>query len=121
MVRRNIIASNPAEQVIKTFTATNQQGADIAFRPNFTGANNTIRDNFCLTYLQGAGPATAPCPNIRTEGVEEAAGRLTSPLNGEKGSNRPRIASSRLQMASAIASFLAVALGLGLLFTRVTV
>ncbi len=121
VVRRNIIVGNPAAQVIKTFVLANQQGADVAFRPNFTGANNTFKDNFCLTYIQGAGPATAPCPNIRTEGVEEAASRLTSPLNGEKGSNRPRIASSRLQMASAIASFLAVALGLGLLFTRVTV
>jgi parallel beta-helix repeat protein len=58
VVRRNIIAGNPAAQVIKTFTATNQQGADIAFRPNFTGANNTIRNNFCLTYLQGAGLQT---------------------------------------------------------------
>jgi hypothetical protein len=67
VVRRNIIAGNPAAQVIKTFTATNQQGADIAFRPNFTGANNTIRNNFCLTYLQGAGPATAPCPSIRKQ------------------------------------------------------
>jgi parallel beta-helix repeat protein len=69
VVRHNIIAGNPAAQVIKTFTATNQQGADIAFRPNFTGANNTIRDNFCLTYLQGAGPATSPCRRI---GKQEA-------------------------------------------------
>jgi hypothetical protein len=121
VVRRNIIAGNPAAQVIKTFVLANQQGADIAFRPTFAGANNAFKDNFCLTYIQGAGPATAPCPNMRTEGVEEAASRLTSPLNGEKGSNRPRIASSRFQMASAIASFLVVALGLGLLFTRVTV
>jgi hypothetical protein len=67
VVRRNIIAGNPAAQIIKTFTATNQQGADIAFRSNFTGANNTIRNNFCLTYLQGAGPATAPCPSIRKQ------------------------------------------------------
>jgi parallel beta-helix repeat protein len=67
VVRRNIIAGNPAAQVIKTFTAANQQGADIAFRPTFAGANNTIRDNFCLTYLQGAGPATAPCPSIRNQ------------------------------------------------------
>jgi parallel beta-helix repeat protein len=65
VVRRNIIVGNPAAQVIKTFTATNQRGADIAFRTNFTGANNSIGDNFCLTYLQGAGPATAPCPSIR--------------------------------------------------------
>jgi parallel beta-helix repeat protein len=73
VVRRNIIAGNPAAQIIKTFTATNQQGADIGFRPTFTGANNEITDNFCLTYIQGAGPATAPCPNIRREGVEEAS------------------------------------------------
>jgi|GEM_PF-1611093 len=121
VVRRNVIAGNPAAQVIKTFTAANQQGADIAFRSNFARTNNTFKDNFCLTYIQGAGPATAPCPNIRTEGVEEEDSRLTSPLNGEKGSNRPRTASSGFQMASAIASFLAVALGLGLLYARVTV
>jgi len=121
VVRRNIIAGNPAAQVIKTFTATNQQGADIAFRPKFAGANNTIKDNFCLTYIQGAGPATAPCPNIRTEGVEEEDSRLTSPPNGEKGSNGPGTAPSGFQMASAIATFLAVALGLGLRYTRVTI
>jgi parallel beta-helix repeat protein len=77
-VRRNVIAGNPAGQVIKTFTATNQQGADIAFRPSFTGANNEITDNFCLTYIQGAGPATPPCPSMTTQGVEEAANRWTS-------------------------------------------
>ena len=121
VVRRNVIAGNPAAQVIKTFTAANQQGADIAFRSSFTGANNEITDNFCLTYIQGAGPATAPCPNIRTEGVEEAANRLTSPPNGQKGSNGPRTAPSRFQMASAIASFLEVALGLGVLHMRVAV
>jgi len=121
VVRRNIIAGNPAAQVIKTFVLANQQGADIAFRPNFAGANNTFKDNFCLTYIQGAGPATAPCPNLRTEGVEEAASRLTSPPNDEKGSNGPRTAPSRFQITSAIASFLAVALALGLLYTRVTV
>ena len=53
VVRRNTIVGNPAGQVIKTFTAANQEGADIAFRPNFAGANNTFKDNFCLTYLQG--------------------------------------------------------------------
>jgi parallel beta-helix repeat protein len=121
LVRRNIIMGNPAAQVIKTFTATNQQGADIAFRPSFAGANNTIKDNFCLTYIQGAGPATAPCPNIRTEGVEEAASRMTSPQNGEKGSDGPRTVPSRSQVLSVIASFLAVTLGLGLLYTRVIV
>src|SRR6266851_4979171 len=93
VVRDNIIAGNPPGQVLKTFVAANQQGADIAFRPTFSGANNIIEDNFCLTYLQGAGPATAPCPNIRVEGVEEAASRLTSPLNGDNRSNGPRTAS----------------------------
>jgi len=121
VVRRNIIVGNPAAQVIKTFLLANQQGADIAFRSSFAGANNRVKDNFCLTYIQGAGPATAPCPNIRTEGVEEEASRLTSPLNGENGSNGPRTGPSTFQMVSAIASFLAVALGLGLLYTRVTV
>ena len=79
--------------------------------PNFAGANNTFKDNFCLTYIQGAGPATVPCPNIGTEGLEGSASRLTSPPHGEKGSNGLRTAPSRLQMASAIASFLAVVLG----------
>jgi parallel beta-helix repeat protein len=71
VVRRNIIVGNPAAQVIKTFTASNQQGADITFRPDFAGANNVLQDNLCLTYIQGAGPATAPCPKIETEGVEK--------------------------------------------------
>ncbi len=87
LVRRNIIVGNPAAQVIKTFTASNQQGADIAFRPNFTGANNVFEDNFCLTYLQGSGPATAPCPNIRTHGVEEATNRSTSPVQNTAASS----------------------------------
>lgn len=79
LVRRNIIAGNPAAQVVKAFTLPNQQGADIAFRPNFAGENNVFEDNFCLTYLQGGtSPTTAPCPNIRTHGVEEAANRSTS-------------------------------------------
>jgi len=73
LVRRNIIAGNPSAQVVKTFTLPNQQGGDIAFRPTFAGANNVFEDNFCLTYLQGSGPATAPCPNIKTHGVEEGA------------------------------------------------
>ena len=66
-VQNNTIAGNPAAQVLKTFVAANQQGADIAFRPNFAGVNNIIEDNFCLTYIAGAGPATAPCPNIRAK------------------------------------------------------
>jgi len=32
-VRHNVITGNPAAQVTKTFTAANQQGADITFRP----------------------------------------------------------------------------------------
>jgi hypothetical protein len=79
-VRRNIIAGNPAAQVLSTFVLDNQQGADIAFRPNFSGANNKIRDNFCLTYIQGAGPANAPCPNIKAERVEEAANLVNQPV-----------------------------------------
>jgi parallel beta-helix repeat protein len=121
VVRRNIIVGNPAAQVVKTFVLGNQQGADIAFRASFAGSNNMFKDNFCLTYIQGAGPTTAPCPNIRTEGVEEAANRLTSPPNGQKGSNGPRTAPSRFQMTSAIASFLEVALGLGFFHMRVAV
>ena len=65
VVRHNIIAGNPPGQVRKTFVAPNQQGADIAFRPIFSGTNNRLENNFCLTYIAGAGPATAPCPNIR--------------------------------------------------------
>jgi hypothetical protein len=79
LVRRNIIAGNPAAQVVKTFTAANQQGADITFRPNFAGANNVFEDNFCLTYQQGSGPATAPCPDLTTHGVEESANRPVIP------------------------------------------
>src|SRR5262249_12964353 len=75
LVRRNIISGNPAAQVSKTFTLANQQGADVTIRPTFAGANNVFEDNFCLTYLKGGGPATAPCPNIRTHGVEEADNR----------------------------------------------
>jgi len=80
LIRRNIIAGNPAAQVVKAFTLANQQGADITFRPNFAGANNVFEDNFCLTYLRGSGPATAPCPNLRTQGVEESANRPDIPL-----------------------------------------
>jgi len=72
VVRHNVITGNPAAQVTKTFTAANQQGADITFRPNFTGSNNVIEDNFCLTYVAGSGPATAPCPNLKTKGGEES-------------------------------------------------
>jgi len=81
VVRGNIITGNPAAQVTKSFTAPNQQGADITFRSNFSGAGNIIVDNFCLTYIAGSGPATAPCPNLKTEGEgEEESSRLTAPL-----------------------------------------
>ena len=75
-VQNNTIAGNPAAQVLKTFVAANQQGADIAFRPNFAGVNNIIEDNFCLTYIAGAGPATAPCPNIRAKDKEDDEARV---------------------------------------------
>ena len=75
VVRHNKIVGNPAAQVSKSFTAANQQGADIAFRSNFAGANNIIEDNFCLTYIAGAGPATAPCPNIRAKDKEDDEAR----------------------------------------------
>jgi parallel beta-helix repeat protein len=87
LVRRNIIAGNPAAQVVKTFTAPNQQGADITFRPVFGGANNVFEDNFCLTYQQGGGPATAPCPNITTHGVERADNRDVLPAPGNGGNS----------------------------------
>ena len=84
VVRDNVITGNPAAQVTKSFTAPNQQGADVAFRPNFSGAGNIIVDNFCLTYIAGAGPTTAPCPNLKTEGEEEEeSSRLTSPAKGQ--------------------------------------
>ena len=75
VVRHNIIVGNPPGQVLKSFTASNQHGADIAFRPNFSGANNTIEDNVCLTYIAGGGPATAACPNTITEEVAESVER----------------------------------------------
>ena len=113
VVRHNVIAGNPPGQVRKTFVAANQQGADIAFRPTFSGANNTLEDNFCLTYIAGAGPATAPCPNIRVKDKDdkdkdkkdndEARNRLTSPGKGQEQSNGPRTAGPRAQIASAMA------------------
>jgi parallel beta-helix repeat protein len=111
VVRRNIIVGNPAAQVIKTFTTGNQQGADITFRPSFAGANNVLEDNFCLTYIVGAGPATAPCPNVRVKDDDEARNRLTSPLNSRTESNRSRTAGLRGQIMAVLASLLAIALG----------
>lgn len=108
VIRRNIIAGNPPGQVRKTFVATNQQGADIAFRSTFTGANNVIEDNYCLTYIPGGGPATAPCPNVRTEGVEESLSPLTIPLNGQKASNGPRTARLKVWAAPATVALLGI-------------
>jgi parallel beta-helix repeat protein len=110
LVRHNVIAGNPAAQVIKTFTASNQQGADIAFRPNFAGANNVIEDNFCLTYLQGGGPATAPCPNIGArDDDDEARNGQPSHLKGQKRSNGAITAGLPVQIVSAIALLLVTA------------
>ena len=114
VVRHNIIAGNPPGQVLKTFVAANQQGADIAFRATFSGTNNIIEDNFCLTYLQGAGPATAPCPNIRVEDDEEASTGLTGPVQGGEQSNGVKTAKLRVPIVSAMSLLLAIALvGLG--------
>jgi parallel beta-helix repeat protein len=96
VVRHNKIVGNPAAQVIKTFTAPNQQGADIAFRPDFSGANNIIEDNFCLTYIAGSGPATAPCPNLKTEGEEEESSGLTSPAKRQPTPNDVNTAEHRV-------------------------
>jgi parallel beta-helix repeat protein len=108
LVRRNIIVGNPAAQVIKTFTASNQQGADITFRPNFAGANNTIEDNFCLTYIAGAGPTTSPCPNIRFKNDDEARNRQPNPLTGRKESNGAVTADLKVQIGCAIALLLVI-------------
>jgi parallel beta-helix repeat protein len=82
VVRHNIIAGNPPAQVRKFFTADNQQGADIAFRPDLSGANNGIEDNFCLTYIAGAGP--------RLQFVQIQLGKESQSLSGGKsrGSDR---------------------------------
>ena len=75
VVRHNIIAGNPPAQVLKSFTASNQSGADIAFDPAFSGSNNIIEDNFCLTYFAGGGPTTAACPNTTTGEAEDSVRR----------------------------------------------
>ena len=111
VVRHNIIAGNPPGQVLKTFVATNQRGADIAFRASFTGTNNVFKDNFCLTYLQGGGPATAPCPNIRTEGVEEAANRLIGPFQNPAESKGTKTAEQGAVIFSLVLVILATAFG----------
>jgi parallel beta-helix repeat protein len=79
VIRHNVIVGNPAAQVIKTFPAQNQQGADISFL-FFMGANNVIEDNFCLTYIAGAGPENAPCPNLSKQEDQVSDIRSTRPL-----------------------------------------
>ncbi|HMF96418.1 MAG TPA: hypothetical protein VKE96_19090, partial [Vicinamibacterales bacterium] len=107
---------NPPAQVIKTFTAGNQQGADIAFRPNFTGANNIIDNNFCLSYIQGAGPASAPCPNIKMTGVEEAAQRMASRRSSQNVLNDDRNTAFMSQISSRMAAPMSlVLLGCGVI------
>lgn len=109
VIRHNIIAGNPSAQVIKSFTIANQQGADIAFRASFTGTNNTIEDNFCLTYRQGGGPATAPCPNASTGGVEESANRRTSPARSQALSIDAKMAASIGKILSVVALVFVIA------------
>jgi hypothetical protein len=46
---------------------------------------------------------------------------MANPLKAQEQSNSTRAAELRLHIISAIASFLAVALGLGVLYTRVVV
>jgi len=117
IIRHNIIVGNPPAQVSVTFPTATGAGADIHDRHASAGAN-TFEDNFCLTYL---GPGTPPCPNIRVKDKDddEARSRLTGPLKGQEQSNAARTAGLEVQIVSAIASLLAVALGLGPLHMRV--
>jgi hypothetical protein len=65
IIRRNIIAGNPAAQVLTTFGAS--IGADI--QDHSSSGANSFEENYCLTYA-GAGPS--PCPNLRRpEGEQE--------------------------------------------------
>jgi parallel beta-helix repeat protein len=117
VVRRNRIFGNPSAQVSVAFPSTGEQGFDI--HDTSPARANTFEDNNCLTYLGAASPA--PCPNVAIEGKDEATNRMANPLKGQEQSNSTRAAGLRQQIISAIASFLAVALGLGLFYTRVTV
>jgi parallel beta-helix repeat protein len=71
IISNNIVAGNPPAQLLKAFALPNQQGADIAFRANFTGVSNSFNNNFCLTSI---GPATAPCPNVHPHKGHETDG-----------------------------------------------
>jgi parallel beta-helix repeat protein len=117
VVRRNRIFGNPSAQVSVAFPSTGEQGFDI--HDTSPARANTFEDNICLTYSGAASPA--PCPNVAIEGKDEATNRMANPLKGQEQSNSTRAAGLRLQIISAIALFLAVALGLGLFYTRVTV
>jgi parallel beta-helix repeat protein len=117
VVRRNRIFGNPSAQVSVAFPSTGEQGFDI--HDTSPARANTFEDNNCLTYLGAASPA--PCTNVAIEGKDEATNRMANPLKGQEQSNSTRAAGLRQQIISAIASFLAVALGLGLFYTRVTV
>lgn len=78
VIRRNILVGNPAGEV--RVEHPERDGADIHDLHATAGAN-TYEDNFCLTY---SGPGTAPCPNVRTQGVEQAANRSSSPLHRKR-------------------------------------
>ena len=117
LVRSNRIFGNPSAQVSVAFPSTGEQGFDI--HDTSPAGANTFEDNLCLTYSGAASPA--PCPNVAVEGHDEATKRIANPVKGQEQSNSTRAAGLRVQIISAIASFLAVALGLGLLYTRVAV
>jgi parallel beta-helix repeat protein len=96
-VDHNIIAGNPAAQALKTFVASNQKGADIAFPSDFTGVNNMVEDNFCLTYI---GPGMPPCPNILAKGKEDDEARVR--LKGGEQTSSTKTAELRVQIVSAL-------------------
>ena len=121
LIRHNRILGNPSAQVSVTFpstgtifTSADEQGFDV--QDTSPAGANTFEDNLCLTYSGPASPA--PCPNVAIQGNDEATHRMGNPLSVEKGSNDLRTAPSRFQLGSGIGSFLAVAFGLGLLYTR---
>jgi len=108
---------NPSAQVSVIFPSTGEQGFDI--QDTSPADANTFEDDLCLTYSGATSPA--PCPNVAIEGKDEATNRMANPLKGQEQSNSTRAAGLRLQIISAVASYLAVALGLGRFYTRVTV
>jgi parallel beta-helix repeat protein len=124
VVRRNKILGNPPAQVSVAFpgtgpifTSADEQGFDI--QDTSPAGANTFEDNLCLTYSGAASPA--PCPNVAIKDNDEATSRMANPLKGQEQSNNTRAAGLRSQIISSIASLLAVALGLGLLYPHVIV